>query len=210
MKIVQQRTGADVMVRENAVTIGLIVINCIVFFVQSVGGDTTNADYMLQKGASFYPYTLDGQLWRLFTSMFMHFDIAHLLNNMLSLLAIGSIIEKAFGKWRYLVIYLGSGLGAGLISALYHQAQQELAVCAGASGAIFGLDGALVCLALFGLTNYYGISSKRVIPSVILSLVLSSASNVDGAAHIGGLVIGLLISLIMTLILKARLRNSAQ
>lgn len=199
-----QRPDMKLMAKENALTIALVLINCVVFLVQSLGGDTTDAEYMLSKGASFYPYTLDGELWRLLTSMFMHFDISHLLNNMLSLLAMGTIIEKAFGKVRYGVIYLGSGLGAGLVSALYHRATESYAVCAGASGAIFGLSGALACLAVFHVTEYYGINSKRVIPSVILSLILSSASNVDGAAHIGGLIIGFLISLVMVLVVRGR------
>ena len=198
------------------ITLSLILINVVVFFYHSIRfnrltDDTTIAVYMLDHGANFYPRVLAGEYYRLFTCMFLHFDAAHLFGNMLSLYAIGNIIEKAFGRAHFLTIYLISGVGSSIVSGLWHMAQGEMAVCAGASGAIFGLAGALICLAVFRQTERYGINSRRVPAAIIVSLILSSASKdgiVDAAAHVGGLVIGFAVSFIIVLI-KYRQRKSA-
>jgi len=187
------------------VTVSLIVINTVIFFYHSIrynniADEASLALYMLDHGANFYPRVLDGEYYRLLTCMFLHFDATHLFTNMLSLFAIGGIIEKAFGKFKYLLIFLISGLGAGVVSNLYHMANRVMAVCAGASGAVFGLAGALICLAVFKQTERYGIDSRRVPAAIILSLVLSSASRdglVDAAAHIGGLIIGFVVSFVI-------------
>lgn len=184
-------------IRKCRVTAALIIINIIVFMITFIKGDPGDTAYMLKAGANFYPMTFNGQLWRIFTCTFLHFDISHLLTNMLSLFAIGSIIEMAFGTWHYLVIYSVSGLSASLVSALYHMMTGNPAVSAGASGAVFGLSGALICLAVFRKTARYGVDARRVPFAVLLSVVLSSASNVDNAAHIGGLITGFLLSLLL-------------
>lgn len=187
-------------IRKCRVTAALIIINIIVFMIIFIKGDPEDTAYMLRAGANFYPMTFNGQIWRIFTCMFLHFDISHLLTNMLSLFAIGSIIETAFGACRFFFIYLISGLSASLTSAFYHMITGNPAVSAGASGAVFGLSGALICLAVFKKTARYGVDAKRVPFAVLLSVALSSASNVDNAAHIGGLITGFIISLLLTLL----------
>lgn len=187
-------------IRKCRVTAALIIINIIVFMIIFIKGDPEDTAYMLRAGANFYPMTFNGQIWRIFTCMFLHFDISHLLTNMLSLFAIGSIIETAFGPCRFFSIYLISGLSASLASAFYHMITGNPAVSAGASGAVFGLSGALICLAVFKKTARYGVDAKRVPFAVLLSVALSSASNVDNAAHIGGLITGFIISLLLTLL----------
>lgn len=190
----------NIDIRKCRVTAALIIINILIFAVTFIKGDPEDSVYMMSAGANFYPLTFSGQLWRIFTCMFLHFDISHLLTNMLSLFAIGSIIEMAFGTWRYLVIYMVSGLSASLVSAFCHMITNNMAVSAGASGAIFGLSGALICLAVFRMTARYGVDARRVPFAVLLSVALSSASNVDNSAHIGGLVTGFLISLLLILL----------
>lgn len=187
-------------IRKCRVTAALIIINILVFAVTFIKGSPEDTAYMMSVGANFYPLTFNGQLWRLFTCMFLHFDIAHLLTNMLSLFAIGSVIETSFGSKRYLAIYLFSGICASLVSALGHMFTGSPAVSAGASGAVFGLSGALICLAVFRMTARYGIDARRVPFAVLLSVALSSASNVDNYAHVGGLAAGFLFSLLLVLL----------
>lgn len=199
-------------VKQIAVTLLLIAVNTVVFFYHSVrfnaqSGDISISAYMLEHGANFYPRVVAGEYYRLFTCMFLHFDATHLFGNMLSLYAIGSVIEKAFGKISFTAIYMISGIGASIVSGLYHMAMGEMAVCAGASGAIFGLAGALICLALLKQTERYGINSRRVPAAIIITLILSSASRdglVDAAAHVGGLVIGFAVSLLIVFIHSQR------
>lgn len=184
-------------IQNNLFVFLLIAANILVFLITDLRGNTGDSEYMLSCGAMFHPLTLSGQFWRLFTAMFLHFDISHLLSNMLSLFAIGCIIEKAFGRGRFLLIYFGSGLGAGLASTFYHAWKGVPAVCAGASGAIFGLSGALVCLAVFRQTEAYGVDSRRVPLAILISVVASASRSTDSAAHIGGLVFGFLIALLL-------------
>jgi len=191
------KENTKLTIQNNLFVFLLIAVNILVFLITGFRGNTGDSEYMLSCGAMFHPLTLGGQYWRLITAMFLHFDIAHLLSNMLSLYAIGSIIEKAFGRGRFLLIYFGSGLGAGLISTFYHAWKGTPAVCAGASGAIFGLAGALVCLAVFRLTEAYGVDSRRVPLAIIASVVMSATGSTDNAAHIGGLIFGFLLALLL-------------
>jgi len=186
-----------IKIRNNLYVFLLILTNVLIFLFISFRGDTGDSTYMIRCGAMYHPLTLGGEFHRLFTAMFLHFDIAHLLSNMLSLYAIGSIIEKAFGRIRFLLIYFGSGLGAGLVSTFFHARQDIPAVCAGSSGAIFGLAGALICLAVFRKTEAYGVDSRRVPAAVIISVIISASRSTDTAAHIGGLIVGFLISLLL-------------
>ena len=104
-------------------TVALIVINAAVFFILTLFGDTEDALFMLQHGAMYEPYIIDGhEYYRIFTCMFLHFGISHLLNNMVLLGALGWNLELEIGKIRFLIIYLGSGIAG--ISAGYHLQKQ--------------------------------------------------------------------------------------
>ena len=92
-------------------TVALIVINAAVFFILTLFGDTEDALFMLQHGAMYEPYIIDGhEYYRIFTCIFLHFGISHLLNNMVLLGALGWNLELEIGKIRFLIIYLGSGI----------------------------------------------------------------------------------------------------
>lgn len=90
-------------------TIGIIVVNIIVFVLMSLSGSTLDAQYMAAHGAMYPEYIKDGQYWRLLTSMFMHFGLMHILNNMVVLGAVGQIVEKAMGHVKLLITFLVSG-----------------------------------------------------------------------------------------------------
>ena len=118
----------------------LIGINILVFIALTMIGRTENGYFMLQHGAMYEPYIIENQeYYRLFTSLFLHFGISHLLNNMVLLWALGSIFEKEAGKIRFLFCYFISGIGGNLLSLYWNTMHDRQIVSAGASGAIFGL-----------------------------------------------------------------------
>ena len=130
-------------------TVILVIINAIVFLVLSFGGMTENASYMLEHGAMYVPYIMEnGENYRMFTSMFLHFGISHLINNMLTLVIMGRNVEPVVGKIRFLIIYFLSGFGGNLLSYFGEIITQDYVVSAGASGAIFGLTGSLLALTI--------------------------------------------------------------
>ena len=129
-------------------TIGIIVVNIIVFVLMSISGSTLDAQYMAAHGAMYPEYIKDGQYWRLLTSMFMHFGLMHILNNMVVLGAVGQIVEKAMGHVKLLITFLVSGMCGSVLSYIVMLYNNDFAVSAGASGAIFGLVGALVWIVI--------------------------------------------------------------
>ena len=177
-------------------TIALVVINVLVFILLSMGGMTENAYYMYEKGAMFAPAILSNEeYYRMFTSMFMHFGFDHLFNNMISLFVLGKYVEPMVGKIRFLVIYPLSGLGGTVLSFFVEVYKQDYAVSAGASGAIFGLTGALLCVVLLNRGRVGTITKRGVLFMIALSLYNGfSSTGVDNIAHIGGLVTGFLVT----------------
>lgn len=132
-----------------------------------------------------------GQVYRLITSMFMHGSIWHLLCNMYSLYVIGCATENYFGKKKFLLIYLVSGIIGSMFSCIFNTGWSL-----GASGAIFGLMGAL-CYFGYYYRLYMGKALyNEIIPVIILNLALSLVvSNIDFYAHIGGLIGGVFITM---------------
>ncbi|MDE3143058.1 MAG: rhomboid family intramembrane serine protease, partial [Bacteroidota bacterium] len=134
--------------------------------------------------------TLHGQWWRLFSSMFLHSGILHILFNMYALLFIGIFLEPLLGKKLFLIVYVCTGVIAGLASIYRH----DLKVSVGASGAIFGLYGVFLALLT---TKYIDKKSRRgLLQSILLfvfyTLVSGMKPGIDNAAHIGGLLSGLI------------------
>ena len=186
------------MKRQNC-TILLIAINVIVFFALSFFGRTEDAEYMLEHGAMYVPYMLEGEgYYRLFTSMFLHFGIDHLANNMVMLGAIGWNLEYEIGKIKFLIIYLGSGLAGNILSAFGDLMTGEYAVSAGASGAVFGIIGALLYVVIRNKGQIGTISGRGLVFMVILSLYYGfTSSGVDNLAHIGGLIAGFVLGVLL-------------
>lgn len=186
------------MKRQNC-TILLIAINVIVFFALSFFGMTEDAEYMLEHGAMYVPYMLEGEgYYRLFTSMFLHFGIDHLANNMVMLGAIGWNLEYEIGKIKFLIIYLGSGLAGNILSAFGDLMTGEYAVSAGASGAVFGIIGALLYVVIRNKGQIGTISGRGLVFMVILSLYYGfTSSGVDNLAHIGGLIAGFVLGVLL-------------
>ena len=184
---------------EAVCTIILIAVNVTVFFILSLFGDTEDAVFMMQHGAMYSDFVIqEHEYYRLFTCLFLHFGIEHLLNNMVILGALGWNLELQTGKIRFLLIYFGSGLFGNVVSLIFHGAAQEYTVSAGASGAIFGLMGALLWVVITNHGRLGRLSGRGMLVMVALSLYFGlSSSGVDNYAHIGGLVCGFLLALIL-------------
>lgn len=184
---------------EAVCTVALIVINIAVFLIMSMFGDTEDSMFMLEHGAMFEPLiTQEHEYYRIITSMFLHFGIEHLLNNMVMLGALGWNMELEIGRIRYLIIYMASGIAGNILSLYIGVSSSEYAVSAGASGAIFGLMGALFYVAIRNRGRLGRISGKGMFIMIALSLYFGITSGgVDNAAHIGGLICGFLLAVIL-------------
>lgn len=175
------------------VTYSLIFICILVFILMYVLGNGSTDNYtLLVFGANVDTLTKNGDYYRLFTSMFLHIGILHLLCNMYSLYIIGKEVENVFGKVKYLIIYLLSGIAGSILSLAFN----HNTICAGASGAIFGLLGALLYFGYYYRTYLGATLTRSIIPVIVLNLIIGfTSSGIDSAAHIGGLVGGILIAM---------------
>ncbi|MBO9632698.1 MAG: rhomboid family intramembrane serine protease [Chitinophagaceae bacterium] len=180
---------------EFAVTASLIGICVVLFALMVISGVNLFApstEEMLTWGADNRMYTVGrGEWWRIFTAIFVHYGVVHLLMNMVSLYAIGLMLEPFIGKWRFLAAFLVTGVGGSNASLFWN----DNAVSAGASGSIFGLFGLLLALLT---TNLIEKSIRNsLLPNIIwvvaINLFLGILPIVDYAAHIGGLVTGLVL-----------------
>lgn len=184
------------MLRGSYMTMLLCLINIVVFLVLEMIGNTEDSTFMALHGADNWRLVFEnGEYYRLFTGMFLHFGIEHLASNMLSLFVIGRIVEKMTGSIKFLLIYLVSGLGASFLSCFYYMVHNEMVVSAGASGAIFGIMGALAIIA-FKQRNMQGESFGQKLLLLFAFMILDSyiTDGVDFIAHLGGLIIGMVLT----------------
>ena len=179
-------------------TIAIAAANVLIFLGLSFMRMTEDSAFMMEHGAMYVPYLMNGErYYTLITSMFLHFGFSHLMNNMVMLLVIGYSLEPEIGKIRFLLIYLGSGLMGNLVSAWFDVSQGSYAVSAGASGAIFGIVGALLYVAIRNHGRVGEISTRGLVLMAGLSLYYGfTAQGVDNAAHIGGLISGFLLAVL--------------
>ena len=180
---------------KNSINLFLVISNVLVFFAVTLTGGTESTRHMIDSGAAYAPLITEGEYYRLFTSIFLHFGIQHLTNNMLLLLFLGDYLERAVGKLRYLVIYLGGGIIGNLCSYLHElfliKTGKAPAVSAGASGAIFAAVGAMLVLLAFRKGKLEDLTFRRMAIMAGLSLMVGfQSSNVDNFAHLGGFFAG--------------------
>ena len=190
--------------RQPIVTYALIALNVAIYGLEVRAGGPYSDRVLNSLGALSYRQLEAGQWWRLFTMMFLHASPEHILFNMTSLFAVGTLSERLYGSRKFLLIYIGSGLIGALVSFAWWlvQGHNVNTGAVGASGAIFGVAAALATVQ-FQPSDVIPYSLRRRItssmaPLVVLSLVLSQvlASNVDMAAHVGGILGGLFLSMI--------------
>jgi membrane associated rhomboid family serine protease len=202
--------------RINAVTMALIAINTAVFVAELAAGGTIDGtgNWLFNHGALFMSGAYvpggvgtvpahvtvpgfqligvaHGEWWRLLTAAFLHFGPFHLAINMYSLYFAGTLLEHVIGRWRFGLLYLGSGI-AGSAGALLLSPNE---VTVGASGAIFGILGALFVLERQGRIQ----SGGQILALIILNLVFTFAvSNISIGGHIGGLIAGIVLMIALT------------
>ncbi len=154
---------------------------------------------LVNAGAQVNVLVSQGQFWRIFTAMFLHFNLIHIGLNMFSLFLIGVAVEVFYGKWRYLVIYLGSGILAGIFT--YFLDPSSGTVAAGASGAIFGVFGALGVFYILNRQALGRFGSGAIMNWVFwLGLNLVFGFSVAGIGiwdHIGGLIAGMILAFLL-------------
>lgn len=177
----------------------IFITICIIMFILTRG--STDIETLLKYGANNAYLTKNGEYYRLLSSMFIHIGLLHLLFNMYALYIIGPQVESFYGKFKYFLIYILSGVSGSILSITF----SSNTVSAGASGAIFGLMGALLYFGFF-YRNYLGsVIKSQIVPIIILNLVIGfSTSGIDNAAHIGGLIGGILTSLALGVTDKTR------
>jgi membrane associated rhomboid family serine protease/Tfp pilus assembly protein PilF len=183
-------------------TLVLVAINVLVFVAMVAKGVSflhPPADALLRWGANLGSLTLQGQWWRLFTCMFIHIGVVHLALNMWALWEVGYLAEHLYGPRTFVAVYLLSGVAGGLAS----MARNPLVVSAGASGAIFGIAGALIATLYLGKIP----AERHALRVTLVSLIAFAGynlaygfvkGNIDNGAHVGGLVAGLLLGAVLS------------
>lgn len=185
-------------IKREPVTVLLIVLNTLIFLVVDFTGGSENGAHMLECGAAYAPLILEeGQWYRIFTCMFLHFGAPHLINNMLVLFVLGQRLEPVVGKIRFLLIYILGGIGGNLISLLLDLHTEDYAVSAGASGAVFAVMGGMLWVILRHRGRVADLTMRQMLVMAAFSLYFGFASEgVDNAAHVGGLLCGFLAALL--------------
>ncbi len=179
------------------ITIGILAINVIYFFVLFAVGALEDGALLIKYGASVPPGELTGDYYRLLTSAFMHFDLPHLANNMIMLYFVGGYVEKALGGFKYLLCYILCAVGGNLVSNIFYLMFEKAVITVGASGAVFGLAGALAYIIIRHKGHYKDLTLQRMIVFLLLAVYSGiSNSGINNAAHIGGLIIGFVISVL--------------
>ena len=172
--------------KKPVVTYALIIINVIVFLLSLFN------ESIIQMFAVNRFFIADlGQYYRLLTGIFLHANFLHLIFNMYALYVIGMQLESFLGKGKYLAVYLLSGLGGSMLSIFFSNGYSV-----GASGAIFGLMGALLYFGYHYRVYLDSVVKSQIIPLIVLNLLIGfTSTGIDNWAHIGGLVGGILATM---------------
>ena len=181
------------------VTVLLILANILVFTAVEFTGGSEDTMHMLQCGAAYTPAIMQGEYYRIFTSMFLHFGPQHLGNNMLVLFVLGGRLERTVGKLKYLLIYLRGR--KWVESAVSVPGTGQCGFCqfrSGASGAVFAVMGAMIYAVIRGRGHIEDLSARQVVIMAAFSLYFGFTSEgVDNAAHVGGLICGFLLAVLL-------------
>jgi rhomboid protease GluP len=184
------------------VTYVLVALNCLVYLLMVI----TDVDWLnpsltelLNWGADFGPYTTNGQSWRLLTCCFVHIGLFHLIFNMWAFLSVGPMMERLLGQTGFLLVYLSSGLFGSIVSTLWN----PLVVGAGASGAIFGIFGAMLgflVLHRYSMpVNIYRNVWRSGVAFLVFNLLFASGMpGIDVAAHLGGAIAGFFSGMVLS------------
>ena len=184
----------------------IILVNAAVFLFMDFFLPITSLQVLIDFGGlSWYAVIREGEYYRLLTYMFLHGGFEHLVNNMIVLIFIGETVERFLGRWKYLLIYFSTGIVAGIVSIVYNMNRGVYSLSIGASGAGFGIIGALACLLAVNRGRLAGMTMPRVLFFVAISLYGGFTSQgIDNAAHVGGLIMGVVVTAIVYFLTRRR------
>lgn len=195
------REKIRVVQKKPIVTIFLVAVNVIIYLICTRYGNLLYNIGDLSGTAVCEKY----EFYRIFTSMFLHAGVDHLFSNMIALYFLGEIIEREYGHIRYAFLYFGAGMIAAAASVASQYIMGDFTGSVGASGAIYGLLGALLWLLLTHRGHYREVTLPRLLFYLLYSFYSGfQGTNIDNAAHIGGLIGGFVI----TIFLRGRSRTN--
>lgn len=172
-----------------------IGIQIFIFLLMELFGSSRNSHILILFGAKYTPLIREGEWWRLITPMFLHIGLIHLMMNSFALYYLGTAVERIFGRFRFLFIYLFAGFWGNVASFLF----SPQTISAGASGGIFGLFGALLYFGLIHPRPFFQTMGANIITLVGINLLIGFLPGIDFAGHLGGLVGGFLAAAIVSL-----------
>ena len=185
-------------------TTALVGINVAVFAAMVLTGVSAvepTIQHLLKWGANWGPLSLGTQPWRMLTSNYVHIGIIHIFFNMWCLWNLGHLAERVFSRWTYILVYTLTGLAGSVVSLWWH----PLIVGAGASGAIFGLAGALIAALYLGKLPIPRAAMRSTLKSLLIfagyNLLYGLRPGTDNSAHLGGLVSGLALGAVLAKLL---------
>ena len=171
------------------VTYAIMALCVIVFAAEAITGQLVGSGSPIVSALLYYPPYTSIQPWRMLTSLFVHGSILHILFNMYSLFVLGPELERLVGRWRFIALFLLSGLGGSVAVLLSSPGSPVI----GASGAIFGLFGAY-----FVIARHLGGNSRQLIIVIVINLVIGFiVPGIAWQAHVGGLLIGALVAFVL-------------
>ena len=193
------KKAEEVFSKKNPIMTYIFMAICLVFYVFT---SLASANFFENDPNVLYKFgalvsidnfsNIYSEMYRLVVPIFLHAGIIHLACNMYSLYILGPQLESFFGKVKYTIIFIGSGLIGNLVCLLFLNSNT---VSVGASGAIFGLLGAMLYFGYHYRVYLSGVMRSQIIPVIILNLLIGfSLSGINNAAHLGGLVGGLLLA----------------
>ena len=193
------------------VTRAIVVINVVVFVLMVANGVSPmkpDTAVVIQWGANFGPKTMSGEWWRLVSSMFLHFGIIHIGFNMWVLWDVGRLVERLVGNVGFIILYVFAGITGSIASLAWH----PVVVSAGASGAVFGVFGALLGFLVLRRDTVPADVLRRLRNVAVSFLILNilfglSISGIDNAAHLGGFAGGFLCGLVLSQPLDGQTRS---
>lgn len=186
------------------VTSLLLLANIIMFIVLSFNGGSTNEATLYQFGA----LVNEGESWRYVASMFLHNGFDHLLFNCFALLVFAPPLERLLGWWRYALLYFLSGIVANVLSSAYFAQTGEMFISVGASGAIYGVYGAFLYIAVFQRKIMDEASRKTLYAMLMFGIVFSFVvASINWMAHLGGLIGGFFIYGLIIRLIKIKMRR---
>lgn len=171
----------------------LLLSIIVMYTILELNGGSQNIQVLIDYGAKYNPLMIEGEWWRLVTSMFLHIGLIHLLFNGMALYFLGTAVEQLFGSIRFLFIYFVAGITGSIVSFAFNDY-----ISAGASGALFGCFGALLYFGLKQPALFYRTLGRNIIFLLGFNLVLGFiVPGIDNGAHIGGLIGGFLAAVLV-------------